>query len=593
VASPSQSSKAPAFTIVIHEKGGDERREVFESSELTVGRVQGNDIMLPKGNVSKRHARLLYRDGRFIVTDLNSTNGTYVNRRRIAQATIVREGDRIYVGDFVLRVEPPADREGSTSYEASSAGTRASTTSHPEAASSESAAPTPSAVPSEMPGRPTSVSIDMATPAASTRNTLDEGFGESTALHELVGDLVGKVAERFAPGELDRAPDAAQRQRVEQLIHEVWAGLERDAGSLDAERVLSAARAELLDFGPLGEFLKDSAVAEIGVQRFDRVTVIRSGRAAIVEPGFSSEAALLWTVRRLCEQSGSPYRSDEALVERRLPDGISLRAVVGSAAPSGALLVLRRARRATLTLEELVRRGAISRAMATFLQQIVAARINVLVVGPRDGGTQALLGALALAAVEGAPVWISETGTPPFSAMSSLDPGQPLERLRKAVDVASRLPGARLVADLSTPNLSSAVLDAIAEGADGVVASRSAPTLERGLARLAAELVVVSPLLTGHSTRDLVASAFELAVEVVQLRDGRYRVLRVAEIAGANGDGFQLSDIFTFVVDRTVAGGAIEGAFTPSGTVPRLADTLKARGTPLETALFTRPPSSR
>src|SRR5262245_20056048 len=187
VASPTQSSKATAFTIVIHEKGGAERREVFESSELTVGRVQGNDIMLPKGNVSKRHARLLYRDGRFIVTDLNSTNGTYVNRRRIAQATIVREGDRIYVGDFVLRVEPPADREQSiSSYDTGSTGPR---TSSPEAASSGTAAPTPSAVPSEMPGRPTAVSIDIATPAGTTRNTLDDSFGEPTGLQELVADL--------------------------------------------------------------------------------------------------------------------------------------------------------------------------------------------------------------------------------------------------------------------------------------------------------------------------------------------------------------------------------------------------------------------
>src|SRR5687768_2179107 len=65
--------------------------------------------MLPKGNVSKRHARLLYRDGRFIVTDLKSTNGTYVNGRKIAQATIVREGDKIYIGDFVLRIELGGD----------------------------------------------------------------------------------------------------------------------------------------------------------------------------------------------------------------------------------------------------------------------------------------------------------------------------------------------------------------------------------------------------------------------------------------------------------------------------------------------------
>src|SRR5690349_23814152 len=93
------------FAIVISEKGGAERRETFDKSEINVGRVQGNDLMLPKGNVSKRHARLLFRDGRVIVTDLKSTNGTYVNGRKIAQATIVREGDKIYVGDFVLRIE--------------------------------------------------------------------------------------------------------------------------------------------------------------------------------------------------------------------------------------------------------------------------------------------------------------------------------------------------------------------------------------------------------------------------------------------------------------------------------------------------------
>ncbi|MEO5727742.1 MAG: FHA domain-containing protein, partial [Byssovorax sp.] len=100
------------FSVIISEKGGAERREAFDRSEINVGRVQGNDLMLPKGNVSKRHARLLFRDGRFIVTDLKSTNGTYVNGRKIAQATIVREGDKIYIGDFVLRIESAASAGG-------------------------------------------------------------------------------------------------------------------------------------------------------------------------------------------------------------------------------------------------------------------------------------------------------------------------------------------------------------------------------------------------------------------------------------------------------------------------------------------------
>ena len=95
-----------SYNVVISEKGGAERREIYSISELSIGRVQGNDLLLPKGNVSKQHAKLLFREGKFIVTDLNSTNGTYVNRRRIQQATVVAEGDRIYIGDFVLRIEP-------------------------------------------------------------------------------------------------------------------------------------------------------------------------------------------------------------------------------------------------------------------------------------------------------------------------------------------------------------------------------------------------------------------------------------------------------------------------------------------------------
>ena len=50
------------FTILIQEKGGEQRRMVFNKPEVTIGRVQGNDIVLPKGNVSKRHARIVLKD---------------------------------------------------------------------------------------------------------------------------------------------------------------------------------------------------------------------------------------------------------------------------------------------------------------------------------------------------------------------------------------------------------------------------------------------------------------------------------------------------------------------------------------------------
>src|SRR5438093_8950943 len=100
------------FAITISEKGGESKRLEFDKAEVTIGRVQGNDIILPKGNVSKRHARIVLKDGKFIVVDLKSTNGTYVNGRKISSPLVVKDVDKIYIGDYIVGVEEAASAEG-------------------------------------------------------------------------------------------------------------------------------------------------------------------------------------------------------------------------------------------------------------------------------------------------------------------------------------------------------------------------------------------------------------------------------------------------------------------------------------------------
>ncbi len=90
------------FTVVIAEKDGPERRATFTEAEVTIGRIPGNDVVLPKGNVSKRHSRIVLKDNRFIVVDLKSTNGTYVNGRKIGSPMLLSASDRVYVGDFLI-----------------------------------------------------------------------------------------------------------------------------------------------------------------------------------------------------------------------------------------------------------------------------------------------------------------------------------------------------------------------------------------------------------------------------------------------------------------------------------------------------------
>ncbi len=161
--------------------------------------------------------------------------------------------------------------------------------------------------------------------------------------------------------------------------------------------------------------------------------------------------------------------------------------------------------------------------------------------------------------------------------------------LKRAIRVASRLPNARLLVELSSGPITASVTEAIADGADGVVASCAAPSLSRGLSRPSAALTVEGS--TSAAAREVIAASFELCVEVARLRDGRYRVLRVAEMLGVTQTRSTLRTSSPGVMDRTAAGGAIEGSFVPSGAVPHVAEVLRSRGIILESTMFSRPPS--
>jgi pSer/pThr/pTyr-binding forkhead associated (FHA) protein len=70
-----------------------------------MGRGEENDIVVPHASISRSHARLLRRDGSYELTDLNSTNGTWVNNQPVHGSVPVRSGAEIRLGDviFVLR----------------------------------------------------------------------------------------------------------------------------------------------------------------------------------------------------------------------------------------------------------------------------------------------------------------------------------------------------------------------------------------------------------------------------------------------------------------------------------------------------------
>jgi hypothetical protein len=72
-------------------------------ARLEIGRSSACQIVLGDDTVSRRHAELRYEDGRWLLRDLGSSNGTYVNGRLVTEAE-VRRGDVVHLGGCRLRL---------------------------------------------------------------------------------------------------------------------------------------------------------------------------------------------------------------------------------------------------------------------------------------------------------------------------------------------------------------------------------------------------------------------------------------------------------------------------------------------------------
>jgi predicted component of type VI protein secretion system len=74
---------------------------ILPQQTVTIGREQANDLKLTDPEISRRHARILYQASRYLIEDLGSANGTFVNGRRIETPTVLRPGDVIDFAEYV------------------------------------------------------------------------------------------------------------------------------------------------------------------------------------------------------------------------------------------------------------------------------------------------------------------------------------------------------------------------------------------------------------------------------------------------------------------------------------------------------------
>ena len=99
----SKKGKAPRKAVVI--EGDKLKGKSFDlGQELVIGRADKCHIILDDSYVSQVHARIFPRGGSVVVEDLGSTNGTYLNRKRVSAPSELQRGDKVKIGRTVMEL---------------------------------------------------------------------------------------------------------------------------------------------------------------------------------------------------------------------------------------------------------------------------------------------------------------------------------------------------------------------------------------------------------------------------------------------------------------------------------------------------------
>ena len=90
--------------LLVEQKDGPTKKRSFVEGEISIGRSTQNDIVLPKHNISKRHAIIDYKATEISIVDKRSTNGTFVNGHRIDRECNLNPGDKIFLGEYTIEI---------------------------------------------------------------------------------------------------------------------------------------------------------------------------------------------------------------------------------------------------------------------------------------------------------------------------------------------------------------------------------------------------------------------------------------------------------------------------------------------------------
>ena len=348
--------------------GGNRESRTLTDGTYMIGRNPSCQIRFDFPEVSERHAILTVRDGRAVVEDLHSANGTYVNGEPIDGPVVLDGGMVVQVGESMLRVCDENDWAVKAA-EDSGQDETAVAELPPDAENEEDDVPPP------------------PDPMRELRRSVQE---------QIQKELLKRMdMKRLTMQGVDREGlEDTAREKIRQIIDEVVANGRLPDG-IDPVRLEDDVFNEAMRLGPLEELLADDTVSEIMVNGPDKVYIERGGKLQLSDCQFTDDASVLSVIERIIAPLGRRCDESQPYVDARLADGSRVNAIIAPLALSGPTITIRKFSKKALTPDDFIRFGTWTHNAAEFMKLCVWLRKNVIVAGGTGSGKTTLLNLLS------------------------------------------------------------------------------------------------------------------------------------------------------------------------------------------------------
>ncbi|RZI43932.1 FHA domain-containing protein [Herbaspirillum sp. HC18] len=574
--------------------------------ECVIGKGAQNEVRLDSWRVAKEHARLFKTPAGVVLEDMGAFAGVTVNGVRVeSQYGPLKPSDLISIGPFKLKVSETGS------------GTGVVQAAHPRSRSDTAAY------------RNQIATEEIKASRMAAERVQNQLLGEHAAAGQAESD---KDSPKPSPGfALVIAPDPSRkqlefewrkrvhtklletmdlrrhdvhsmsderlRQETDSLIRQILKDEEREIPSeLDRELLCKQVLNEAIGLGPLEELLEDDSVSEVMVNRFDEIYIERSGRLQRHPLTFTGDRAVMGVIERIVAPLGRRIDESSPMVDARLKDGSRVNAIIPPLALKGPCLTIRKFAKRKLSADDLVQFGALSPAMATFLEVCVVARKNIIVSGGTGSGKTTLLNILSNFIPKGERVITVEDAAElklhheHLISLESRPPnveGKGAVLIRDLVKNTLRMRPDRIVVGECRGAEALDMLQAMNTGHEGSLTTLHANTPRDGLARLETMVLMAGMDLPLVAIREQISSAVDIIVQQTRFACGTRMVTSITEITGMESGKIQLQELFQFVNQGyTGPNGKVRGHFTGCDMVPSFYEELRATGNDLDMDIF-------